>query len=360
MADDVTIIILAGGSGTRFWPLSRQKTPKQLLQVLGPKPLLRLSVDRVLPLVGPQRVVVVSGQIHGQAVRELLPDLPAENIILEPKGRNTAAAVGLGAWWIKRRQGGGVMAVLPADHLIGEEEVFRRDLKAAAAAAKGSDRLITFGLKPARPETGYGYLEQGKALGRYLGKELFELLSFKEKPDRATAEGYLAAGRYYWNAGMFVWEAEVILNWLERLMPDLARGLAELAPALLSPDQDEVLQRIYPDLPALSIDFGVMEKAGGKHMIAADFSWSDVGSWEEVHFLSPQDEAGNAAPGDLLALEARDCLVHAPGKMVALLGVKDLIVVECSDALLVMDRSRAQEVGRVIACLKEKGRRDLV
>jgi len=351
---------MAGGSGTRFWPASRQQRPKQLLSVLWSKPLLRQTVDRVLPLVGPERVMVVCGQAHGRAVREAVSDLPRENVIVEPIGRNTAAACGLGAWWLKRRQEGGVMAVLPADHLVEPEEAFRQDLAAAARAARASQRLIVLGLEPSRPETGYGYLKQGPPVGRYLGRDLFELASFKEKPDRATAEEYLRQGGYFWNAGIFIWEAEAILTWIERLMPGLARGLKDLAPALLSPGQEEALARVYPGLPAESVDLGVMEKAGGKYMIPASFSWSDLGSWETVHQLSDKDEAGNALQGQVLSLDSEGCLVQTGEKLTALLGIKDLVVIETGDALLIMDRSRAQEVGRITEALKKMKRDDLL
>ncbi len=317
-------------------------------------------MDRVLELVGPERVSVISGLGHGREVRDILPDLPEENIILEPVGRNTAAACGLGAWWLKKKTGGGVMAVLPADHLIADEDAFRADLAAAAEAAEGTERLITFGLKPSRPETGYGYLERGAAVGEFGGKTLFELSSFKEKPDLATAEAYLADGKHFWNAGMFVWEAEAILGWIEKLMPDLAAGLAELAPALLTPDQEAVLAAGYPRLQKKSIDFGVMERAEGKYMIAAEWDWSDVGSWQAVYELSDKDEAGNALTDGTVAIDSTGNLVEAEGKTVALLGVSDLVIVDTGDALLVMDRSRAQEVAGILDALKAKGRHDLL
>ena len=363
MAEDMWVCIMAGGSGTRFWPLSRRRRPKQLLKIVGPRPLLRLSVDRILPLVGPERVLVVANQAYGQAVRDLLAELPPENIVLEPVGRNTAAACGLGAWWVKQRAGGGVMAVLPADHLISDEESFREDLRAAGETARSTDRLITFGLAPTRPETGFGYLEKGPQACTALGREVFELAAFREKPDSATAQEYLASGKHFWNSGIFVWEAEAILARIEEQMPALGQGLAELAPHLLSPDQEAALGRLYPTLPADSIDYGVMEKAAGKQMIEAGFDWSDLGSWEAVHQFRPKDSQGNslsgAGPGKVLAIDARDNLVEAGEKQVVLLGVEGLAVVECEDALLVMDRSRSQEVRRIIEALASQGREDL-
>ena len=360
MSKDLWVMIMAGGSGTRFWPASRGKRPKQLLPILGEIPMLRRTVDRVRPLVGPERIMVVSGEVHGDGVRELLPDLPPENILLEPQGRNTAAACGLAAQWLKKKQGGGVMAVLSADALIDPEEALLQDLVTAAQAAAGTERMVTVGLTPTRPETGYGYLEQGRRLEGVEGREVYELLSFKEKPDLATAERYLRQGGYFWNAGIFVWETGTLLLRLEEFMPELAQGLEELGAHLLTPDQDQAMRRIYPGLPAQSIDFGIMEKAGHKFMVPAGFKWSDVGSWEEIYQLSDKDGQGNAAgPGDLL-LDSRNCLVKSGERLVTLLGVKDLVVVDTGDALLIMNRSRAQETGRITRELKKRGRTDLL
>ena len=360
MNQDLWVMIMAGGSGTRFWPASRTRKPKQLLPILGDRPMLRRTVDRVLPLVGPKRILIVSGRAHGAGVRELLPDLPPENILLEPQGRNTAAACGLAARWLTRTAGGGVMAVLSADALIEPVEAFRTDLTLAARAAAGTGRMITVGLKPSRPETGYGYLERGARLEIKGGGEVFELLSFKEKPDLETARGYLRQGGFFWNLGIFVWEAATLLARMEEFMPELAQGLARLEPHLLTPDQEKALEEIYPGLPAQSIDYGIMEKVGDKYMVPAGFDWSDVGSWEEIYQLSDKDGQGNAAGSGHLVLDSRGCLIQAKEKTVALLGVENLVVVETEDALLVMDRGRAQEIGRITKALKAKGRTELL
>lgn len=359
MSRDLWVMVMAGGSGTRFWPASRAQKPKQLLPILGQRPMLRRTVDRVLPLVGPERVLIVSGLAHGQGVREALPDLPPENIILEPQGRNTAAACGLAARWLMKKAGGGLMAVLSADALIEPVEAFRQDLTLAARAASGTRRMITVGLKPTRPETGYGYLEQGPALELDGGGEVFELRSFKEKPDRETAEDYLSRGGYFWNLGIFVWEAETLLARMEEFMPELAQGLAGLEGSLLTPGQDQALAEIYPGLPAQSIDFGIMEQAPEKFMVPARFDWSDVGSWEEIYQLSEKDDQSNAAGPDDLLLDSQGCLVQSP-KTVALLGVENLVVIETGDALLVMDRNRVQEIRRITQALKDKGRTELL
>ncbi len=360
MNQDLWVMIMAGGSGTRFWPASRRKRPKQLLPILGGRPLLRRTVDRVIPLVGPERIMVVSGEIHGGGVRELLPDLPPENIILEPQGRNTAAACGLAAQWLIKKQGNGIMAVLSADALIDPEEALLQDLAAAARVVAGTERMVTVGLVPTRPETGYGYLERGSRLDCEGDREVYELLSFKEKPDLPTAQEYLTKGGYFWNAGIFVWEAGTLLLRLREFMPELARGLDELRPYLLTPEQETALRRIYPGLPARSIDFGIMEKAGHKFMIPAGFKWSDVGSWEEIYQLSDKDGQGNAAGPDNLILDSEDCLVKSGDRLVALLGVKNLVVVETEDALLIMDRTRSQETGRITQALKKTNRTDLL
>ncbi len=300
------------------------------------------------------------GRGHGDGVRDLLLDLPPENILLEPQGRNTAAACGLAAQWLMTKQGGGLMAVLSADALIDPVENFRQDLVLAAEVAAGSRRMVTVGLVPTRAETGYGYLERGDRLETETNGDVFELLSFREKPDKETAEGYLKKGGYFWNAGIFVWEAETLLGRLREFMPDLAQGLNELGRSLLTADQDEALERIYPGLPSESIDFGIMEKADDKFMIPAGFEWSDVGSWEEIYQLSEKDANGNVSSPDDLIIHSHDCLVQAKGKTVALLGVDNLVVVETEDALLIMGRGRSQEIGRITEALKTAKRTELL
>ena len=353
-------VIMAGGSGTRFWPASRQKRPKQLLSLTGQRSLLQQTVDRLAPLVPPERVLVVTGRAHAEQVGEQLPGLPPENILAEPMGRNTAAACGLAAAWVARRDPGAVCLVLPADHLITDETLFISTLERAAQLAASQEVLVTLGLTPRFPATGFGYIETGEVADP-APPAVSRVAAFHEKPDLATAQAYLDGGKHLWNSGMFAWRAERLLAELERHLPELASGLAELAPALGTPEQDAALDRIYPGLPSISVDHGVLEKCSHLLVVKADFGWSDVGSWEAMGELWDLDLNGNANQQGIErihAVDSRGNLVSAGDRLVALLGVKDLVAVVTDDVLLIAPRSRCQEVGRLLEELKVKGREE--
>lgn len=350
-------VIMAGGSGTRFWPASRRHRPKQLLALTGSRSLLQQTVDRMAPLTPAQRVLVVTGAGHAAAVREQLPQVPAEQIIAEPMGRNTAAAAGLAAAWVARRDPAAVCVVLPADHLITDEALYHQTLQRAAEVAQEGDYLVTLGLTPRYAATGFGYIEAGEQVSAG-PPPVFAVATFHEKPDAATAEGYLASGRHYWNSGMFVWRAEVLLAEIRRHLPELAQGLEELGPALEAggAELEAALARVYPTLPSISIDHGVMEKSERIRVVKADFGWSDVGSWEAMAELWPADDRGNACQdGRVLAIEARDNLVSAEGRLAALLGVEGLVVVVTDDVVMVLPRRRSQQVREIIARLEAEG-----
>lgn len=348
-------VIMAGGSGTRFWPASRQKQPKQLLCLTGERSLLQQTVDRLAPLVEPRRVLVVTGRAHAGQVREQLPELPPENILAEPQGRNTAAACGLAAAWVARRDPQAVCLVLPADHLITGEALFVSTLRRAAELAAGQPVLVTLGLTPRFPATGFGYIETGQVVDPE-PPMVSTVAAFHEKPDRATAQEYLDGGRHLWNSGMFAWRAGMLLDELKLHLPPLAQGLAELAPALGGPEQDAALERIYPGLPAISVDHGVLEKSSRLRVVKADFGWSDVGSWEAMAELWAPDAQGNASQDNqVVHLDAKGNLVAAGGRLTALLGVEDLVAVVTDDVLMIAHRGRCQEVGRLLQELKERG-----
>lgn len=351
-------VILAGGSGTRFWPLSRKKTPKQLMSVFGGKSMLQRTVERVLPL-GPKRVLVVTNALQAEETARQLREYQGEcriDVIAEPVGRNTAPAIGLAASIIARYDPDGVMLVLPADHYIVQEEKFRATvLKAREAAMNGY--LVTMGVVPSRPETGYGYIEAEMELR---GAGPYPVKRFVEKPDLARAVEFIDAGNFYWNSGMFAWRADVILDRLMAHMPELAAVLARLT---FSEDVWELedlkpqIEAIYGEIDGESIDFGVMEKADNVVVIPADFGWSDVGSWSALPEVMAPDQAGNVAINvrQDLALDAGDCLVYGGGKLTALIGVRELIVVDTPDALLVCHRDRAQDVKKVVEELEKRG-----
>lgn len=350
-------VIMAGGVGSRFWPASRARTPKQLLDLTGSgRTMIAATAERLQPDIPPERVLVVTGAVTARAVAEALPAVPPENILAEPVGRNTAPCIGWAALHAARRDPDAALAVLPSDHLVADGAAFCAAMRTAVAAARGGD-LVTFGVRPTRPETGFGYIE----LGDELAPGVREVARFVEKPDRLTAEGYLASGRFVWNSGMFFFTAKRVLDEIARQMPALAEGLRDIDAAAAAGREQEAVARLYPVLPATSIDYGVMEHAAGIACVPVDFGWSDLGSWAAAFDLSTLDGAGNAVTGDAVAVQAAGCLVRAPAdKLVALVGVRDLVVVDTGDALLVCARERAQDVKDVVAALKAGGREDLL
>lgn len=357
---NIYAVIMAGGSGTRFWPASRQKRPKQLLSLTGKRSLLQQTVDRLTPLVEPGKTLVVTGRLHADQVRDQLPELPPKNILAEPMGRNTAAACGLAAAWVAKRDPRAVCLVLPADHLITDETLFIDTLRRAAVLASGQDVLGTLGLTPHFPATGFGYIETGQVVDPK-PPIISTVAAFHEKPDLATAQQYLDGERHLWNSGMFAWRADMLLKEMEIHLPALARGLAELAPSLGGPKQDAALERIYPGLPSISVDHGVLEKSSRLRVVKADFGWSDVGSWEamsDLWELDPHGNANQAGKDKIHPVDSHGNLVSAGKRLVALLGVENLVAVVTDDVLLIIPRSRCQEVGRLLEELKVNDREE--
>ncbi|MBN2357975.1 MAG: mannose-1-phosphate guanylyltransferase [Deltaproteobacteria bacterium] len=354
------VVIMAGGAGTRFWPRSRRRLPKQFLNIVGERPLLRAAVDNAIGADGDRsRLLVVAGSAHRPLVERCLPDVPPANLLYEPVGRNTAPAIGFACVEIARRDARAVAAVLPSDHVIGDPPALRAALAAAASAA-ADGAIVTIGIQPTRPETGYGYIARGEQTAVHGGQPVYRVSSFVEKPGREQAERYLAAGNYFWNAGMFVFRVDAMLAAIRAHMPELAAGLQQLAEALGRGDSD-ALARLYPALPAQSIDYGVMERVENAAMVPASCGWSDVGSWAALPEVQPLDAAGNAVSGDALLVDTAGSVVDArAGRLVAVLGCRDLVVVDTEDALLVVPRERAQEVRQVLALLESDGRTRLL
>jgi mannose-1-phosphate guanylyltransferase len=358
----VYALILAGGAGTRFWPASRAHRPKQLLPLLGGEPLLVETVRRILPLAGGfERVLVASGRHLAVSTAAALGELPRENLLIEPVPRNTAPCIAWAAARVARADPDAVLMVLPSDHHITDVEGFRAVLAAAVTSAAGGT-ITTVGIRPTHPETGYGYIElaEGASLA---GLAPLPVRRFVEKPDRARAEAFLASGRYLWNAGMFFFRARDMMAALRAHQPALHDGVLEIA-ASGEPGGDAegaALDRLFPGLPAVSIDHGVMEHHGSLAVISGDFGWSDLGSWQSAWELAGKDEQGNGAPAGTILVDARNNQVvdlRTPGatkRVIALVGVEDLVVVETDDALLVVPRSRAQDVKLVVDQLKARG-----
>ncbi|HEY6100421.1 MAG TPA: mannose-1-phosphate guanylyltransferase [Anaeromyxobacter sp.] len=357
-------VIMAGGSGTRFWPLSRKNRPKQFLALAGDAPLLAATVARLPPLARPKDTYVVCGPAHVAAARRMLRGLPPQNFIVEPCARNTAPCVGLAALHVAARDAKGVVAMLPADHHISRPKAFRDAVASAAELAAGG-AIATIGIHPSRPETGYGYLKLGPRLsvrGRAKGRApAHKVERFVEKPDVVTAARYLADGGYLWNSGIFLFRADVILDEIRRAMPVLGEQLDVIQGTLGTPAYARTLRRVFPDCPSISIDYGVMEKSKRIAVVPADFGWSDVGSFAALADVRPTDHLGNVAEGDAFVIDGRNNVVVANGKRpVAVVGIEDVVVVDAGDAVLVCRRDRAQDVRKVVEELSRRGREEVL
>jgi mannose-1-phosphate guanylyltransferase len=358
-------VILAGGRGTRFWPRSRTRTPKQLLNIVGPSTMIQQTVGRIAPLFPASRVWVVTAAEQAEAVRRQLPKLPRSHLLVEPEGRNTAAAIALAAVHLRRECGDALMAVLPADHVIAQAARYRKLVRGALRLADTSGSLVVLGIDPTRPETGYGYIERGAAVARGAVRA-FHVRRFTEKPPLAVARRYVASGRYSWNAGMFFWRASTFLEQLERFLPATARELGALEPAIGTPRYAARLRRAYRRLENISVDYAVLEPASragsgaNVSVVPASVGWSDIGSWAAVYELRAVRRGETISAGPVISLDAEGNYFWAPGKMVAAIGVSDLVVVETPDALLICPRERAQDVGRIVKELEKRKRRELL
>jgi mannose-1-phosphate guanylyltransferase len=353
-------VIMAGGRGTRFWPRSRTRLPKQLLNIIGPKTILEQTIDRLLPITDWEHIFVVTEISQAEAVKTLLTELPGSHLIVEPLGKNTAPCIGLAALILGRIDPNATMIILPSDHYIAREELFRDTLLTAAQAARKGPYLITLGITPTFPETGYGYLEQGREVMKIKTSPVREVKAFHEKPERFKAEAMIRSGRFFWNSGMFIWTVSAIFNQISRLTPEMYEELRKLDEYWAQPDWEEALRRAYEAMENVSIDYAIMERADQVLMLEGDFGWNDVGSWESVYQLEDKDEKANCLKGPVLVLDSQGCLVHSPQKTVALIGMKDLVVVDTADALLICPRERAQEVKKIVQLLEDQGKVELL
>ncbi|MDA1000533.1 MAG: mannose-1-phosphate guanylyltransferase [bacterium] len=354
-------VVMAGGSGTRFWPVSRQDRPKQFLPPGGGVPggkasadgltLLEETLRRLKGLVPPEQTLIIGSQGHGSLIRKMLPGVPARNIILEPEGRNTAPCIGLAAHLISARAPEAVMAVLPSDHHIRRPVRFRKLLRRAARIAAEEDAIVTLGIPPTAPETGFGYIERGRGIAPMDKTGAYAVKRFTEKPRLAAARRYLAAGKYYWNGGYFIWRAGRAIAELDRHLPKAKNHLRQAAEALRKRDR-AAFHRAFKKCPSISIDYAVMEKAKNIIVLPADIGWNDLGSWTALRNLLPKDAGGNLwllPKGSVAeAVDAKGLIVRSGKPLVAALGVENLIVIETGDALLLCHTDRAQEVGDLV------------
>ncbi len=349
-------VIMAGGRGTRFWPRSREKKPKHLLDIISEKTIIQETVDRIKPLITPDNILVVTGKKHARALSKQLPAIPSRNIIIEPEGKNTAACIGLAALHIRKRVSDDTMVVLPSDHAIADSRKFINVLDAATKVAAQEEGLVTIGIKPSSIQTGFGYIERAESVKHIAGEEAFRVKSIREKPDFQQAKEFIQSGNFYWNSGMFIWKASTILKEIARWMPDLYAGLMNINEALGTPDEAAIVPRVYRRLKSVSIDYGVMEQADNVFMLHGDFGWSDVGSWDALWEISAKDNKGNVLTGggNVIFEDTEGSLVYSPKKLVAAVGIKDLIIVETKDALLICKKGSSQNVKKVVEALEEK------
>jgi mannose-1-phosphate guanylyltransferase len=352
--DHVYAVIMAGGSGTRFWPLSRRKTPKQLLGLFGGSTLLEQAVKRVEGLVPRERIYIFTNDLVRPQIVRLFPDIPKRQIVAEPAQRNTAPTIGLAAHEVLKRDPEGIMAVLPADHVIRKPRAFRNALRASCRWAAKEGRSVVLGIQPTRPETGYGYIRLGGVETRLASERIFRVERFTEKPALPIARRYVASKRYLWNAGMFIWRASTLLDNLRRFQPGMARDLERIA-AAGGIDNRRALKRLFPKLEKISIDYALMEKISEVYAVAADIGWSDVGSWAVAYDLSTKDIEGNVRPANSLCIDSKRNMIIANRKYLVTIGVEDLVIVETGDALLVCAREQSQKVGRAVQELERLG-----
>jgi mannose-1-phosphate guanylyltransferase len=348
-------MIMAGGGGTRFWPRSRAARPKQFLTFSGDRTLLQATLDRIEAQVPHERCWVITSSAHRDEALQQLPNVPADHIVGEPIGRDTAACIGLGAALIAREDPEATIIVMPADHVIEPVQEFRRAVHAASQLAdEFPDALITFGIRPTSPATGYGYIHRGEFVVQRQGINAHKVQSFREKPNKETAEKYVASGEYEWNSGIFVWRAHTILDELARLKPEIHAGVSRIAESWDTPTRDASFDMEYLKVEKISIDFAVMEKAKKVLVVQAPFQWDDVGSWLALERRNPQDANGNTVQALHLGINTSGCvIVSDPGRVVATIGVSNLLIIQDGDATLVADRRDEAAVKEVVERLKK-------
>jgi len=358
---NVYAILMAGGVGTRFWPRSRRKYPKQVLNIVNQETMIQATYKRVKGIVGESNIFIVTNYDQKDIIKENLPELKDNNYILEPFGRNTAPCIGLAAIHAMVRDPNSVMLVLPADHIIQDDKKFQEVSQLAIKFASENDALLTLGITPTFASTGYGYIQRGKEVAQVKGNQIFKVKTFAEKPNGDTARRFLESGDFFWNSGMFIWKTATILEELSEKLPEIYDGIMELKQYIDSPKYTEKADEIYRRIRGISIDYGVMQTSDRVYVIPTNIGWNDVGSWETVFEISEKDK--NKIAGDyedLLNVESSECYVYSPEKVIALVGMKNVLVVDTGDALLICKKSHSQKVKDIVDQLNKKGLNELL
>ncbi len=350
-------VIMAGGGGTRFWPLSRKKLPKQFLNLSGKDILVNETFDRLKKVVLPEDIFVVTNALYAEKTLELMEGrVNKDRILAEPSARNTAACIGYAAMEIMQKHGDGIMCVMPSDHYIKREDIYTDTLKQAIDLADEKNCLVTIGIKPDYPSTGYGYIKSHQAVNAGGGSKSYYLVDeFVEKPEEKVAKEYLKEGCYSWNSGMFVWKVSVILEYFKRLLPDIYECLNLMGEAMKTPLEEQVIADIYPQIPKISIDYGIMERADHVIMLEGSFGWNDIGSLDACEILYDPDEKGNVGVGKHILLDTEGTICYAKNKLICAAYVKDLMVIESDDVILICPKKKAQNVKNIVEILEDKG-----
>lgn len=347
----VTALVMAGGKGERFWPKSRLKCPKQFLDITGSgRTMLQLTIERILPLIDIKDVYVVTNERYKKLVKKQVESIPEENIICEPAGRNTAPCIGLGAIHILHKNEDAIMVVLASDHMIKGEVTFRDTLKKAIAIAAEKKNMVTIGILPTAPETGYGYIKRNNKIRK---ETAAAVEAFVEKPDRYSAERYIETGEYLWNSGMFVWKASTIMDAFKIYMPDIYEDLEKIRSSLGSPQERGMIQRVFSTIRAESIDYGIMEKAENVFVITGEFGWDDVGSWLAVERLKQYDENQNVMTGNIVSLNTHDCIMETENKLLVTIGIENLVVVDTKDITFIAEKAHMSDIKTVLEKIKK-------
>lgn len=349
-------VIMAGGGGTRFWPLSRQATPKQLLNLSGKDLMVNEAIDRLSKTADKADIFIVTNKTQVAKMLEATNGRIQKNHILsEPSARNTSACIGYAAMEIVKKYGDGIMVITPSDAYIKNEAEFTRILGIAVKAAEEKDALVTVGITPTFAATGYGYIKFQKS-----GENVLKVLEFKEKPDEATAKKYVESGEYAWNSGMFIWKASTILKKFEKYLPEIYEDLQKIGDAMNTADELKVIEEIYPKINSISVDYGIMEKADDVFVVPGEFGWNDVGSFDMLGVLHEGDEKGNIKIGDQINIDSKNCITYSSGRLVATIGLENVVVIETGDAVLVCDKNKVQDVKKIVEQLKKDGRTELL
>lgn len=355
-----TAVIMAGGKGERFWPRSRSTYPKQFLSLTSDgETMIQKTINRLLPLVDMEDIFIVTNESYVPLINEQLPDIPAENILAEPVARNTAPCIALAAAVISKKYDDAVMMVLPSDHLIKYEELYRDTMRHAIKVASQGENLVTVGITPTYPETGYGYINFCSSGDEEMAG-VYKVEKFVEKPCLEVAKEYLNSGRYLWNSGMFVWKVSSIMNNFERFLPDMYQGFLKMKEAAFTDSFTAVLAECFDSFESQSIDFGIMEKADDIYTLSGSFGWDDVGSWLALEKINKTDECGNYVSGDVISIDTSRSIICGNKKLIATLGLEDIIIVDTDDAMLICSKDHTQQVKKVIETLKTCNRRDLI